>query len=392
MDNCYNKHKGVIMHHTEMLDNKFYIIDETQKAFSETSKNALPDQIDYQPIHSMNQKILHHSSALACWHKNGIPDPICTELHPTNKCNNICTFCHFKNLHAEPKSLSLNHLISIITQLKENNCQAIIFSGGGEPLMNQNTIPAIKYAKSLGMEVAIITNGQLIDANTAKELLNVCTWIRVSLSATTKQNFIKIRGVDKFDDALEGITQLCLNKAEINSSCTIGVQWINTQLETTTELATFIEQWLSKRPIDYLQIIPEQSYDIRKLLKQSNLKQTVYELQNKFYGRVNIISSKTEDLVRSKFGRNYDQCYGHNFVPMIAADFKMYLCCHLLGQEKALIGDLNEDSFMQVWYSRKRQEIARKLNIEKCMPLCKHHEINKFLHTIKQPMLHENFL
>jgi radical SAM protein with 4Fe4S-binding SPASM domain len=242
------------------------------------------------------------------------------------------------------------------------------------------------------MEVGFITNGQLINREIAQQLVTQCTWIRVSLSATTKENFIKIRGIDKFEDTRNGINELCLAKFLKHSNVTLGIQWIYTRLEPFEDLDYFIKLWLSKRPIDYLQIIVEQSYDTTALLKQTNLKQAVSILQSKYKGEVNIISSKVDDLTRENFGRNYTECYGHTFVPMISADNKVYICCHLLGEEKAFIGDLNEQSFEEIWYSQKRQNIARNINIEECMPLCKHHEINKFLHSIKQPMQHENFL
>jgi MoaA/NifB/PqqE/SkfB family radical SAM enzyme len=380
------------MHHTEMLNGQFY---------EDTITNRLTT--NYQQIHAMSHKILRHPSAIACWYRGGFPNPICTEIHPTNECDNMCVYCHYKNLHpkkdhktkalvSEANTLSSLQLESIIDQLATNNCQAVIFSGGGEPLMNPNTIEAVKRAKSNDMNVGFITNGQLIDREIAHQLIVLCTWIRVSLSATTKENFIKVRGIDKFDDALNGINELCLAKFLKHSNVTLGVQWIYTRLEPFEQLDRFIQQWLSKRPIDYLQIIVEQSYNAAQLLRQANLKQAVSILQNKYKGVVNIISSKVDDLTKENFGRNYTECHGQAFVPMIAADNKIYLCCHLLGEEKALIGDLNEQSFEEVWYSQKRQNIARNINIEECMPLCKHHEINKFLHAIKQPMQHQNFL
>jgi len=369
------------MHHTEMLDERFY-------------KDMINDRFEtnFQEVHEMNQKILRHPSALACWYRGGIPDPITAELHPTNKCDNKCTYCHYRNLHDKPASLSLQQLNSILDQLAENNCKSIIFSGGGEPLLNVHTIEAMKRARSNGMEIGLITNGQLIEQTIARELVCICTWIRVSLSATTKETFIKIRGIDKFDKAKNGITQLCLAKMLKQSDCTIGVQWINTRLEPISNLAIFIKNWLSKRPIDYLQIIAEQSYDKAVLLRQATLQHTVKTLQNRFHGKVNIIQAKADDLTKENFGRTYTECHGHNFVPMIGADNKMYICCHLLGSENALIGDLNKQSFQQIWYTQKRFKTARAIDVSKCMPLCKHHEINKFLHQIKQPMQHHNFL
>jgi len=75
---------------------------------------------------------------------------------------------------------------SYIEQLKDYGVKAVTFSGGGEPLMNRDTETAIVHARAIGLDVGLITNGQyMAPGGLADVIVGHCTWVRVSLSATT---------------------------------------------------------------------------------------------------------------------------------------------------------------------------------------------------------------
>jgi sulfatase maturation enzyme AslB (radical SAM superfamily) len=106
-----------------------------------------------------------------------------------------------------------------------------------------------------------------------------------------------------------------------------------------------------------------------------------------------LYSKHKYDMMKDKnFGRNYKECYGHQFATVIAADAKMYICCHMRGYSKYCIGDLRKNTFEEIWNSRRRQEVARSIDFRDCIPLCRDNTFNQVLWNIRQPKEHVNFL
>lgn len=347
---------------------------------------------ELQSVFKLQHKILKHPEHLLAWHLGEIPPPISGEIHPTNQCNNACTYCFYKDLHKSGQNLSFGQMVTIVEQLVHAEQKALVFSGGGEPLMNKDTPAVVEYTKEIGLEVGFITNGQLITPQIAKILVQNCIWIRVSLSATTRQTFKEIRGVDNFDAALNGILELLSAKKATESKATIGLQWIYTRLDPVNNLITFVKNWAQGKGIDYIQLLCEQSFDKEVLNKQRDLPAIALRLQRLQPTNPAIIYSKADDLRLPNFGRNYDTCEGHWFTSAIGADGKVYICCHLIGDERFAFGDLQQENFKTVWHSPKRQEIAKSINVEECLHLCKHHEVNKLLGKLKKLQPHQNFL
>lgn len=343
-------------------------------------------------IFKLQHKILGHPCELALWQQGEAPPPISGEIQPTDQCNNNCSFCHFRHLHKEGQSLSYEEMTNILTQIKDEGQKAIVFSGGGEPLKNNETPGAVEFANKIGLDVGFITNGQLITPSTADILVKNCMWVRVSLSATTRETFKIIRGVDNFEITLEGIKTLLSAKKKMKSDVTIGLQWIYTQQDPIINLIKFIRHWASGKGIDYIQLLCEQSFDESRLRQQRGLAKIAQYLQNKQQKDPAIIYSKADDLRLPNFGRDYNTCEGHWFTNAVGADGKIYICCNLIGQEEFAFGNLKTETFKDAWYSQKRRDIAASIDVERCMHLCKHHEVNKLLGKLKQPVQHRNFL
>jgi hypothetical protein len=97
-------------------------------------------------------------------------------------------------------------------------------------------------------------------------------------------------------------------------------------------------------------------------------------------------------MKEKNFGRNYGKCYGQQFATVIAADAKMYVCCHMRGYAKYCIGDFKKNSFKEIWCSTKRRKAVENIDFNDCVPLCRDNTFNQILWNIKQPREHVNFL
>ena len=351
-----------------------------------------------EPNQFASSKILKHLDRIYQWQKEGISMPITYELDMTNICNSKCHFCFgFFNSKKYQVSINLKEAKNILNQIKKFGGKAVTFTGGGEPLCNKNTISAVKYAKKIGLDVGFITNGILLDENNIKDIVSSCVWVRVSLDASTKETYLKTHGLNSniFDLVVSNIKLLSKEKKQQKSNITIGVGFL-TYDRTIHEIIDFAKL-CSKLGVDYAQYRPllkkhmEKEFNttsqdlvidnIKKAYKYSNSKFSVVSSVHKY----NLIASE-------KYERQYDVCYGHNFAAVIAADKKMYLCCHMRGIKKYCIGDLNKNTLKEIWLSKQREKVYKNINFKDCPLLCRCDSFNTILFDIQKPIKHKNFI
>lgn len=343
-----------------------------------------------------SDKILKHLDRVNDWLAGKNPSPITVELDMTNLCNHRCPECVVNYFRvADNTSLSRKDTRNIIMQLAKNKIRGLIFTGGGEPLCNPHTLEAVKLAGSKGLDLGFITNGALITEQAARIILKNCTWVRISLDASSPEVFKSTHGLDgrEFDRVVGKIGLLAEIKKKTKSKCTIGVGFLTCD-DTVSDMvkATALTKKLG---VDYLQFRPMQihhggKFDYHWTDVEDKIAKCLPYSDEKFqllYSR-----HKYEMAKDKNYGRYYKKCYGQQFATVISASGKMYICCHLRGYEKYCIGDLKKDSFLKIWNSAKRQEIAEKINFKDCIPLCRDNTFNQILWNIKQPREHVNFL
>jgi MoaA/NifB/PqqE/SkfB family radical SAM enzyme len=113
-------------------------------------------------------------------------------IHPvwevTNACNLKCKQCHASSGKPLPDELTTEEgkrLLDSIVAVSEFRMLAL---GGGEPLVRPDIVELVAYARSLGLEISIATNGTLLTAELAREFkkLGVAN-IAVGLNANDEE-------------------------------------------------------------------------------------------------------------------------------------------------------------------------------------------------------------
>lgn len=135
--------------------------------------------------------------------------PKTVQLDLTNTCNLHCVgcWCHSYLLEEKmmkpsitKKSIDLNSAKKIIDDLSKLKVSKIILSGAGEPFMHKDIIPIIRYIKSKGIFLEIITNFTLITKEIAKILVKEkVDHITASIWAGDKKSYIKTHDMKKND-------------------------------------------------------------------------------------------------------------------------------------------------------------------------------------------------
>jgi len=333
-------------------------------------------------------KILKHSRRIKEFFDTGNSKPITVELDMTNICNHNCPYCFgYFNRKENLKTISKEEAFDIIDQLKEIGVLAITFTGGGDPLVNKDTISAMEYAKSKGIDVALITNGLALTEEVSRRALKITTWIRISVDADSPEIYKKTHGMDEqaWNIMIENVEMLCKLKKELNSECTIGAGYLTMPVTNNKEKMLRFVKLFKKIGVDYSQFRPIMPrWDEAKLIKidnsEDNIKKTLSESTDEY----DVLYSKPKyDLMKlsSENWRPYSTCLGVNFTTTIAADKKVYVCCHHRGVEKYCLGDLSKEKFADIW--EKRQFFFDKIDFKDCPYFCRNNPFNMLLWEIK---------
>lgn len=338
-------------------------------------------------------KILKHLDKVAEWQKTGDTFPVTIEFDLTNICNNKCPRC-FGFYGTDDSSVDLESAKSVVKQVAEMGGRALTFTGGGEPTCNPALAGVVQYAKGLGLDVALITNG--LNVRDEEAFLRCCTWLRVSLDAGSPEVFKRTHGMPEtaFRKTVENIRKLVRIKKETGSGCTVGVGYLTDtglglDMLRCTELCREIG-------VDYIQFRPflrrygeeEIKYDFEDTLpwieKCAALAKEGFDV---LFSR-----HKYDSMQYKTLDRGYDVCYGHHFATTIAANLKVYICCHMRGVEKYCLGDLKKNTLREIWNSGQRRQAYRGIDFRDCPPLCRCNTFNQVLWNIAQGVNHKNFL
>jgi MoaA/NifB/PqqE/SkfB family radical SAM enzyme len=116
----------------------------------------------------------------------GLPifSPISINLDLTSACNFSCPFCVDSKLINAGKNLALEEVKKTINTLHSHGLLSVILIGGGEPTLHKDFGEIVRYIKSKGLQIGIVTNGSRLEKIEAVvEELKEKDWIRISIDA-----------------------------------------------------------------------------------------------------------------------------------------------------------------------------------------------------------------
>lgn len=332
-------------------------------------------------------KILGHMDRVRDWLASGRSRPITLEFDLTNLCSHRCPACFGFHPARDAAQIPLEDARRILRQARDFGVRGLTFTGGGEPLMNPAAPQAVEHARSLGFDVGFITNGTALTEETARTLLRCCQWVRVSLDAGGPRAFRLSHGLDErgFERTLAAVRLLARLKREEKHPCTLGLGYL-TSGRAGGDLLAFARLG-RELGVDYVQFRPllrrpgepeppPPGEDVLAEMRRAS------ELSS---GAFRVLHSEHKyRLIRAgDLRRRYRKCYGQHFAAVVAADQKMYACCHLRGLARYRLGDLSRQTFAEVWDSPRRRSVAASVDFKDCPLLCRCDAFNALLWDIK---------
>lgn len=324
-----------------------------------------------------NLKIFAHIDKLNQIKENKRIAPIYIRIKPTNYCNHNCYYCSYadnelglRDTVYKKDQISWEKMKEIIKDMKEMGVRAVTFSGGGEPLVYPYIVQAMKNVLEAGIELSIITNGQLLKEEKAEILANA-KWVRISCDSANAKTYAKIRKIDElaFDELCQNIKEFAKIKKDY---CEFGINFVvnHENADQVYDIAKLMKT-LGVNHVKFAARITKNIFEYHETFKDSVIKQLYQAQQELEDSKFKIINKYEGDFDSAMvFKRKYHKCYIQNLVTTIAADSKVYFCHDKAYVSSGMIGDLINKSFKDLWYS---DEVIKRYQKFDAMNECNHH-------------------
>lgn len=167
--------------------------------------------------------------------------PVSINLDITTACNFACDHCVDMDILNTGIKYDHQRLLDSLKLMAENGLRSVIVIGGGEPTVYPKFAETIRFMKSLGLQVSIVSNGsgnkKILDAADA---MDAHDWVRLSLDSATDPTFQAMHKPKKaitLDEICEGIPPI----RERNPDLVVGFSYIVTWSGAFMNNASIVE-------------------------------------------------------------------------------------------------------------------------------------------------------
>lgn len=317
--------------------------------------------------------------------KGNFLPPVAVHIDMTQDCNFNCPHCSFRHRRAK-KYMPSDHLMRLADFIKDWGVKAAYVAVSGESMLHPYWVPFIYRLKQNGIDIGVVTNGSIMDYEKRQALLECCRFAAISLDAPNEKVFARVHGVsgEMFSIVCNNVQALAALKGRLEVTIKYLILPKNCLfIYETAKLA-------KDMGVDSIHIRPAQPSRISSnngaIQAQIN---RARELEDDSFA----VHAVRLELLNTPPVNTFDKCRA-SLGAILAADGRVYICCGLLGEKRAVIGSHypNPYQIMRFWGSQKHKQILEAIDPKEC-PRCPYtvhqHIIEKVI--IKDGMF-KNFL
>jgi MoaA/NifB/PqqE/SkfB family radical SAM enzyme len=348
-------------------------------------------------------KAYSHKVRLLAIAAGEFPPPISVKLELTNVCNHDCHFCAYRRIVQSAKSsgmLDEGRVLALVDELAAGGVSAIMFTGGGEPLVHPACDRIFARCRERRIEHALITNGTLL-RRISDASLGGLRWIRFSINAGSREDYARVHGASALDwDRVWSNVARASDKTRF-SALTVGVSFV-----ATTENAGGIRALAlraKEHGVDYVHVRPafegpdtelrrqldtaERASILAALDELSALETStfrVYGIERRFD---EIASPRQKDV----------HCRSTPLVSYILPSGDVTICTLVrersfnIAVRDPFVGNIHDGPFFEFWGSEKHRQLVAALSRSGCRR-CHFAEYNRALDEIERDTHHASFL
>ena len=330
--------------------------------------------------------------------EHGSSSPLIVELDTTEACNLACRGCISEEITNKANSFTNEHLLRLAKELNEAGVKGVILIGGGEPLAHHAAGDLITYLGENDISIGITTNGVFIDKH-LDAISKYSSWTRVSVDAATSEMFDHLRpskcGKPTFTKVIENMRKLAeKKKGKLGYSFLIrtpadghGIKSNISEIYDAAKLAKDIG-------CDYFEVKPSYEFENNKdhFLRPHDPKDMKHaeeeiarliELETDSFKVLKSINLEFSLEGKQHFQpKEYEKCPVAELRTLITPS-GCYICPYFRGKEEKKIGNVREESFLDMWQGKQRKEAMKNLNTKQhCKMHCIRHSSNLELFRI----------
>jgi len=354
-------------------------------------------------------KMMWHPDRIAQWLKGETICPLYIDVGLGKGCNIKCHYCFGmlqENLYAQGKNIHFprKQLLNYMKDAGKCGVRGMGIIGESEPLLNPNVYDAIQVGVDNGIDIGLATNGVLYDTDKdgIKTLENLI-YIRFNISAASEESYRVLHGSKEFNTVIDKIKFCVKTKRECGLPVTIGLQMVLTPKDVKEVVP--LAKLGKDLGVDYFQIkqcadLQDSSLGVYKEYEKGTyrgyteiLKEAEAETTDKY-----AVTPKWYAILDG-YQQDYDNCLGAPFLLYSDGLGKLFTCGMFFDKKwwkDYLLGDLTKQSFSEIIYSKRYQEVldrVSKIDCHKfCYNGCRTDRINAYVWKLKHPPEHINMV
>jgi GTP 3',8-cyclase len=348
-----------------------------------------------------SHKLMYHVSRVKEWLDGDLIYPVYMEISPSGTCNHRCIYCGLDYMKYQKRYIDASILKERLAELGNLGLKSVMYAGEGEPLMHKDISDIIYHTNKSGIDVAITTNGVLLNEGLSEKILGYVEWIKVSVDASTGETYANIHRAkpSDFDTVIKNMSLAVQIKKKNGYKCVLGMQFL--LLPENQHEAVLLAEIARDIGMDYLVIKPYSQHLFSKTDKYRNIKYKDYE---QIADKLSLLNTKEFNVVfristMNKWDqsvRSYENCLVLPFWSYIDSGGNVWGCSAYLSDDRFFYGNINENSFKEIWEGEKRRKSLRWVESEldpgQCRVNCRMDEANMYLWDLKNLPEHVNFV
>lgn len=341
----------------------------------------------------------------ADWSRAQRIPPLYVEISPIGACNHRCTFCAVDYIGYQTRALPEAALLAALADMGRTGVRAVMFAGEGEPLLYKGIDAAVAAAAAAGIDVAFTTNGVPITPRFIAESLPKTAWIKVSINAGTAATYAALHRTQARDFArvFDNLAACVAAKRERGLATVIGAQALLLP-ENAAEMAELARRCRATG-LDYLVVKPYSQHRFSATRIYENIDYAAFagleaELAacSEPGGFQVVYRGHTMKKHDEQSEPPYPRCRATPFAwAYVMANGEVYSCSAYLGDNRFVLGNINDAAFADIWTSAARRAnhafVQNELDIRECRRNCRMDEVNRYLDAlVRGTVEHVNFI
>lgn len=339
-------------------------------------------------------KLNWHKERVDAWLRGERIAPITIDCALTRRCTYRCVYCYGQLQANDEKRMTKDVIFKFLDDAADIGVKAISFVSDGESTCSPYLNDAIIKGRANGLDIALGTNGFLLNDERLEEILPCLTYLRFNMSAADPVSYARIMGCKKehFDKVYNTIKKCVKIKKDKDLSVTLGLQMVLLP-EFKDQIIPLVK--IGKESgVDYT-VIKHCSDDEAGSLgvdysKYFELTDTLKKAET--YSDVGYLVKAKWSKILSEGKRRYSQCYGPPFIMQLSGSGLVAPCGMLFNEKykRFHMGNIADKSFKEIWNSERYWEVINFIASDKfdartmCGTLCLQHKVNEFLWGVKQ--------